>query len=34
VNVDERLMTVGFVAPTLQVPLLSPGFGGAAGFAW
>ncbi len=34
VNVDARLMTVGFVAPTLQVPLLSPGFGGAAGFAW
>lgn len=34
VNVDARLMTVGFVFPTLQVPLLSPGFGGAAGFAW
>lgn len=34
VNADARLMTVGFIAPTLQVPLISPGFGGAAGFAW
>ncbi|MBM4783828.1 MAG: hypothetical protein GQE15_39670 [Archangiaceae bacterium] len=33
-NVDARLMTVGFVFPTLQMPLVSPGFGGAAGFAW